>query len=250
MKTLAVTLGVVAVLGASGGAACAGDTLVPPLRVGDEEAYLQLYGQFSPSLLVVDDGRSTLGYGPIDNSNASSRLGLRLYVGINSATYLGADLEGEYDGYATNYVDQLNRGGWDGHGALLRHAEGYLSSKPLGTLWLGQGDMASNNTAEVDLSGTDVVGYSSVSDLAGGQFFAYAGDAGLSAITVADAGDGLDGLEPEAAFEPFASGGDGSGLGLAFVAHVARVHGGDARIEPGPGTRVTIDLARRNDVLG
>ncbi|MCB0879795.1 MAG: HAMP domain-containing histidine kinase [Thermoleophilia bacterium] len=70
------------------------------------------------------------------------------------------------------------------------------------------------------------------------------------AITVADAGDGLDGLEPEAAFEPFASGGDGSGLGLAFVAHVARVHGGDARIEPGPGTRVTIDLARRNDVLG
>ncbi|MCB1501662.1 MAG: hypothetical protein KDK07_18070 [Bauldia sp.] len=195
MKTLAVTLGVVAVLGASGGAACAGDTLVPPLRVGDEEAYLQLYGQFSPSLLVVDDGRSTLGYGPIDNSNASSRLGLRLYVGINSATYLGADLEGEYDGYATNYVDQLNRGGWDGHGALLRHAEGYLSSKPLGTLWLGQGDMASNNTAEVDLSGTDVVGYSSVSDLAGGQFFAYAGDAGLSAITVADAFSNLDGLD-------------------------------------------------------
>jgi hypothetical protein len=195
MRTLTVTLGVIAVLGASAGTARAGDTLIPPLRVGDDQAYLELYGQFTPSLLVVDDGRSTLGYGPVDNSNASSRLGLRLYVGISSGTYLGADLEGEYDGYATDYVDQLNRGGWDGHGALLRHAEGYLNSKQFGTLWIGQGNMASDETAEVDLSGTDVVGYSSVSDLAGGQFFAYAGSAGLSAITVADAFSNLDGLD-------------------------------------------------------
>lgn len=194
MRLSPAWLAVIAMFGTPGSSARAGDTLIPPLRLGDDQAYLQLYGQFSPSLLVVDNGQSTLGYGPVDNSNASSRLGLRLHVGISSGTYLGADLEAEYDGYATDYVNPFNRGGYDGYGALLRHAEGYLDSRQFGVLWIGQGNMASDETAEVDLSGTKVVGYSSVNDLAGGQFFAYSRDKGLSAITVTDAFSNFDGL--------------------------------------------------------
>jgi hypothetical protein len=41
----------------------------------------------------------------------------------------------------------------------------------LGRLWLGQGDTASNGTSELDLSGTSVVAYSGIADLAGGISF-------------------------------------------------------------------------------
>jgi hypothetical protein len=52
-----------------------------------------------------------------------------------------------------------------------RKMEFYVGNNSLGKLWLGQGDTASNGTAEVDLSGTDVVAYSSISDVAGGFSF-------------------------------------------------------------------------------
>ncbi|MGW8303910.1 MAG: porin, partial [Desulfobacterales bacterium] len=52
-----------------------------------------------------------------------------------------------------------------------RKMEFYVEHKDWGRMILGQGDTASNGTAEVDLSGTDVVTYSSISDMAGGFSF-------------------------------------------------------------------------------
>jgi predicted porin len=52
-----------------------------------------------------------------------------------------------------------------------RKMEFYVEHKSFGKLSLGQGDTASNSTAEVDLSGTDVVAYSDLADLAGGFTF-------------------------------------------------------------------------------
>ena len=168
--------------------------MIPKLRVGDDNMYLQLYGQIDPGLLIVDDGNSTLGYGPVDNGNSSTRAGLRFYMGIYSGTFIGANVEAEYDPYSTKYVNQLNRGDPDWDRYLLRKAEGYFNSEQFGVLWLGQGSMASDGTAEVDLSGTEVIGYSSVSDLAGGQLFAFSRDGGLSAIDVGDVFNNFDGL--------------------------------------------------------
>ena len=176
------------------GGAVAGDTWIPPLRVGDDNAYLQLYGQIDPGILVVDDGHSTLGYAPVDNGNASTRFGVRMYAGIASGTYLGANYEAQYDPYSTNYVNQLNRGDPDWDRYLTRKAEGYLNSQQFGVLWVGQGSMASDGSAEVDLSGTEVVGYSSISDFAGGQLFAYSRDGGLSPVSVGSAFTNMDGL--------------------------------------------------------
>lgn len=60
-------------------------------------------------------------------------------------------------------------------------------------LWLGQGETASDGTSEMDLSGTTVIGYSSVADLAGGiQFVDGAGN--LSGVTIGETFDNLDGL--------------------------------------------------------
>jgi len=52
-----------------------------------------------------------------------------------------------------------------------RKLELYVDSKRFGRLWAGQGDTASNGTSEVDLSGTSVVAYSGIADMAGGIAF-------------------------------------------------------------------------------
>jgi hypothetical protein len=67
-----------------------------------------------------------------------------------------------------------------------------FDSKAYGKLWLGQGSTASDNSAEVDFSGTSVVGYSLVADMAGGPFFRF-GDGVLSSVHVKDAFTNFDG---------------------------------------------------------
>lgn len=168
-------------------------TLIPKLRVGDDNSYLELYGQINKGLLVFGDGGSTLGYGPVDNGNSSSRIGLRLYGAISEGWSLGGNLEWEWTPYSTNSVNQLNRGDFDWDTNLLRKAEFYLESKELGKLWLGQGSMASDSSAEVDLSGTTVVGYALVSDMAGGPFFRQS-DGTLTSVHVKDAFTDFDGV--------------------------------------------------------
>jgi hypothetical protein len=50
----------------------------------------------------------------------------------------------------------------------------------MGTVWLGQGSTASDAMARSDLSGTSLVGYSSVSDIAGGISFATSGTGAIT----------------------------------------------------------------------
>jgi hypothetical protein len=58
---------------------------------------------------------------------------------------------------------------------------------------VGQGDTASNGTAEVDLSGTDIIGYSAVNDLAGGILFTTRGGS-LTTTKIGDVFKNMDGL--------------------------------------------------------
>ena len=182
----------IAVLAASG-AARAAETFIPKLLVGDPNTYLQLYGQIDPGLLIADDGQETLGYAPVDNGNSSTRLGLRFYMGVYGGAFVGANVEAAYDPYSTNFVNRLNRGDPDWDRYLLRKAEGYFNSKQTGVLWLGQGSTASDGTAEIDLSGTEVIGYASIGELAGGQLFAFTHAGGLSDIDVGDVFNDFDG---------------------------------------------------------
>lgn len=69
----------------------------------------------------------------------------------------------------------------------------------------------------------------------------------LAVLEVSDSGKGFDAGFTPLAFERFSRAdagrtGAGAGLGLAIVRTIARAHGGDAVIEPGPGTRVRISL--------
>ncbi len=46
----------------------------------------------------------------------------------------------------------------------------FLKDKRYGKLFIGQGHTASDGSSEVDLSGTSIIGYSALSDMAGGQW--------------------------------------------------------------------------------
>ena len=80
-----------------------------------------------------------------------------------------------------------------GEFADVRWAEVSFDSKRFGKVSLGQGDTASNNSAEVDLSRTDVVAYSSIADIAAGLQF-LDGDDNLTGVRISDGFKNLDGL--------------------------------------------------------
>jgi hypothetical protein len=166
---------------------------IPKLRLGDDSAYLEFYGQINKGLLVYDDGGSTDNYFPVDNGNSSTRAGFRFYSKMENNWSVGGNLEWEWTPYSTTNVNQLNKGDYDWEAQLLRKAEVYMESKDYGKFWFGQGSMASDGSAEVDLSGTSVVGYSLISDMAGGPFLRF-DDGTLSSIRVKDAFTNYDGL--------------------------------------------------------
>lgn len=84
-----------------------------------------------------------------------------------------------------------------------------------------------------------------------GQVLVHIGcETGEVLTVVEDRGAGVDAAEAVLVFQPFfrgqhaqAQGVPGSGLGLALIAHIARIHGGDARFEPATrGARMCLAL--------
>ena len=73
-----------------------------------------------------------------------------------------------------------------------RHMDVYIEHSKFGKLSLGQGDTASNGTSEVDLSGTTVVNYSSIEDMAGG--FRFRDDDNNVITSIGDAFSNYDGF--------------------------------------------------------
>ncbi len=169
-------------------------TLIPPLRLGDD-SFFEVYGQINKGFLVYDDGGGALFYPLVDNSNSSTRFGARAGAPVEGDFRFGANFEFEWTPYATSTVNRANRDDPDfamDQTTLLRKFEAWVESPTYGKLSVGQGSMASDSTAEVDLSGTDVVAYSLVGDLAGGQFLRTGGAS--STVQVKDAFGNLDGL--------------------------------------------------------
>ncbi|MCB1497700.1 MAG: porin [Bauldia sp.] len=188
IATTAFVAGLLAMIAEAG----AGDTLVPDLTIGNEAFNLGFYGQVDTGVLHADDGRDGRWYVPAGNGNSSTRFGILFHAGEPGHASFGANYEFEYDAFSTKYLNQENDGDPDWNRFLTRKAEIFVDSR-LGKLWFGQGSMASDQTAEVDLSGTTVIGNSNVSDLAGGQLFAVKGG-GLSGFSVKDVFTNLDGV--------------------------------------------------------
>jgi hypothetical protein len=174
--------------------------LVSPYFVPTKEgtAALNAFAARGVKVRVLTNSLAATDVAPVHAGYAKYREdllrgGVRLYGAMSNGWSFGANGEVEWTPYSTNNVDQLNHGDFDWDSHLLRKAEIYFDSKAYGKVWLGQGSMASESTAEADLSGTSVVGYSQVSDMAGGPFFRK-DDGALSSVHVKDAFSNFDGV--------------------------------------------------------
>jgi len=153
---------------------------------------LAISGQVNRAVNVIDDGKNTDAYF-VDNDASNSRV---RFIGTAQATddlTVGSRIE---VAFAPNVSSQVSQNTEDsGNFIDERWAEVSLTSKRFGKVSLGKGDTASNNTAEVDLSKTDVIDYAGIADIAGGMLFRQSsGDHSLTTVKVSDAFKDLDGL--------------------------------------------------------
>ncbi len=109
----------------------------------------------------------------VDNENSSTRFRFTGSNTFNENWSVGFKWENQMESNSSIDASQDIGGNTDAGGITFteRHMDIYVEHKMFGKLSLGQGDTASNSTSEVDLSGTTVVGYSSISDLAGAFSF-------------------------------------------------------------------------------
>ena len=137
-----------------------------------DKVRVQMYGQVNRAFLAADDGDSS-DYYFVDNDHSSSRAGLVAETDVNDDLTIGAKFEFEYQSNPSNVVNQddKNPDTGNGEGFDERWVDAQFTSKRFGKLYLGKGPTASDGTSEVDLSGTNVVSYSSIADMAGGVFW-------------------------------------------------------------------------------
>lgn len=136
---------------------------------------LSLSGQANRAVLFADNG-DVHDVFHVDNDTSSTRVRFLGEGVVNSDVTIASQIELEFQSNASNVV-AFGQDGATGFAAgnsdtvNERKLEFYIDSKSLGRLWVGQGDPASNNASEVDLSGTEVSGYSSIPDIGGGLAF-------------------------------------------------------------------------------
>jgi histone H3/H4 len=159
---------------------------------GGDKVSVQIYGQVDRAFLAADDGDSS-DYYFVDNDNSSTRVGLLGEAKVNDDITVGTRMEFEYQSNPSNEVNQDDKNpGADGFND--RWVDAQFTSKRFGKLYLGKGDTASNTTSEVDLSGTSVVGYASIPDMAGGILFYDGNTNSLSGTSIGNVFSDFDGL--------------------------------------------------------
>ena len=143
---------------------------------GGDKIKLELSGQVNRGVLFVDNG-DTSDVFHVDNDNSSTRVRFIGSGELNEDVTVGTQIEVQFESNSTAdiRIDQDSPAGPNSF--TERKLEIYGDSKKLGRVWIGQGSTASDGTSEADLSGTSVVAYSSIADMAGGIAFATTGGA-------------------------------------------------------------------------
>ncbi|MFY8093578.1 MAG: porin [Niveispirillum sp.] len=137
---------------------------------GNAKVKLTLSGQIGRVVSLVDDGfDSDLIHA--DNATASSRIRLAGQAKLDDNWTAGTDIELETSS-ASSRSTGIGSDGGSNFSVNERKVEFWIQHKGFGRLWVGQGDTATNQTAEVDLSGTvTLLGYSDIGQAFGGVAF-------------------------------------------------------------------------------
>lgn len=166
MATTAL-MGAAFMAGGSGQALAADKDPVDECR---KDIALTVSGQVNRAFLYADNGVVD-DFFFVDNDHSSTRVRFRAIGRINCDLKVGAQLEVQFESNSSASIRFKQRGQASANNFTERKLEVWFDSETWGRLWLGQGDTASNGVSEVDLSKTDIVGFSSVPDLAGGLEF-------------------------------------------------------------------------------
>ncbi|MBR9984295.1 MAG: hypothetical protein KFF68_00150, partial [Desulfosarcina sp.] len=162
------------------------------VKAENPKGKVKLYGQVNKAVLYSSDGDNGNFY-LVDNDNSSTRVGLEGTIEPNDKYTIGTRIEVEYQTNPSNLVNQ-DDSRLDDASFEKRHLDLWLDANAFGKFSLGWGSTASDGTAEVDLSGTSIVGYSSVADMAGGQLFYNNTTDSLSGTRIGNVFSNMDGL--------------------------------------------------------
>ncbi|MFH2061337.1 MAG: porin [Pseudomonadota bacterium] len=163
------------------------------IKSRNKNSSVTLYGQVNRGILISDDGDNTNIY-QVDNDNSSTRIGIKGSAKASEALEIGTKIEVQFESNSTADVNQNNQRGAGSNNFTKRHLDLYLSSTSYGKLSIGFGSTASDGTSQTDFSGTNVVGYSSVADMAAGQLFYDNNTKVLSSTNIGSAFSDMDGL--------------------------------------------------------
>ncbi len=166
--------------------------LSAPIAATAEDGW-DFYGQLNFGLFSVDDGTTSDTF-ISDNDNSNTRVGAIYRRGVGNGNEFRFHFETALGLRGSSGVD-LTDNGLETDGSLrdLRKFEVIYQTADFGTFSFGQGSVAVDGVAENDFSGTSVIAYSSLQDLAGSQVFQLAGSAGSSGVNVGNAFSAFDG---------------------------------------------------------
>lgn len=135
------------------------------------QADVRWWAQVNRAALYADNGTESEWF-HVDNDSMPSRFGVA--GDYKPAVWGGWTFGGQIElGFKSDNSADVTFGGPDSEFKVDgRKIEAYAKNKKFGSLAVGQGDMASNGTAEEDLSGTYVAAYSQVRFAAAGLAFA------------------------------------------------------------------------------
>ena len=138
------------------------------IKSGSDKVDLQLKGHINRALMYADDGDESKVF-HVDNTNSESRIGLYGKVKASDNMAVGGTFEVQWQ---ANPSDKVSMEEETISGEFKeRIMEVWFAPKGLGKFSLGRGNMASNDSSEVDLSGTDLAGNVGVADVGGGIKF-------------------------------------------------------------------------------
>ncbi len=168
IRTMAVLLAFAGTqVAAQTNAPAAGKKLAETLKT---KADVRFWAQINRAALFADNGTDAEWF-HVDNDSSPSRFGMagEYKPAAGSEWIVGGQFE---LGFKSDNSTEVVFGGPDPEFEVDgRKIEAYARSKKFGSVSAGQGDMASNGTAEEDLSGTCVAGYSQVRFAAGSLAF-------------------------------------------------------------------------------
>lgn len=138
------------------------------IKSGNDKVQVKLYGQLNRAVMYADDGKDSKFF-HVDNTNSESRVGLEGKLEASENLTVGSNFELQWQ---ANPSDKVSMAEESISGQFVeRLLEMYVDSKPFGKFSLGKGKMSSDDSAEADLSGTELAGQSGVARIGGGLKF-------------------------------------------------------------------------------